>query len=147
MRRLPAILLASALVAACGGADVEGEVRSVASEWLAAVYDSDGERACALLHPRVAEEATRQARATARTLLPDLPEAQLPTCATVYGQLGEALGETLASRSITREDVVSGNGFVIEIDGDQATVSLAPGRAMTLERTADGWRVVQGLTG
>lgn len=125
MLRLSAIA-AVALLAACGGASDGEAVRSAAAEWLTAVYDSDGERACALL--------TAEARDA------------ITSCEVAYSGLGEAMGESLGAVGVTRDELADGRALDVELQGDEATVTIdGTERALELERTPDGWRVSRGL--
>ena len=145
MRRSLALVALLVLAAsACGGADA-GDPRTVAAAWLLALYDSDGERACDLLDEESARRATEAARAEALRVTPSLPESQLPDCATVYGRLGEAVGESLAAAGLDREALVRADpsALAADLQGDTATATLADGvRVVHLRRVGDAWRVV-----
>lgn len=114
-------LLALALgLAACGGESDGARVRSVASDWLEAVYASDGERACELFAPDVV--------------------AGLPDCATTYSMLGEALGETLGGDAALRADELAAT-----VDGDRAVVAVGGKGTLELVRVDGEWRVLRGF--
>lgn len=120
MRSLAVLVLALAL-AGCGGVSDDARARAVASDWLTAVYDSDGARACELFAAEVVE--------------------RLPTCATVYSMLGEALGETLGGSAGLQPDALA-----VTVDGDHAVATVGDGKGtLELVRTDDGWRVLRGF--
>jgi hypothetical protein len=116
-------------LAGCGGG-AEDDVRGVVAEWLSALAQSDGERACTLV---VAELAARAS----------------PSCEAVYGGYGELLGERLGQAGLTVAEVVAAepDAVAVTVDGARARASIlgAPFQPIELRRTDDGWRIVRGL--
>jgi hypothetical protein len=126
VRRIVLVSAAGLVLAACVGGSEENAVRDAASEWLTAVYDSDGARACELLTLEATEAVS--------------------SCEIAYSSLGEALGESLGSAGVTREAVADGGVLAVEVRGDQATVRIqGTGKSLVLSRTPDGWRISRGL--
>ena len=142
LRTLSLALLATAAlgVSACGGddsggsGDDEAQVRSVVTDYAAAVGDRDGDKACGFL----TESARKQVEAAAEAL-------DANGCAEVLEKVTENVSDD--ERDKLNDIEVSS----VEIDGDRAVVKVKvdgeDGAPSTLVKEDGDWRIAADDTG
>lgn len=124
-RLLTALVLAAAVLGACGGGGEEEDIEAVVSDFSAALLDTDGPKACALLTEAAIEELTQQ------------PE--VAACEKAVDGAGEPTDDD-------RENLEDPEVTDIEVDGDTATAQVTAtgeeGESRTRFRRVDGdWKI------